>query len=130
MATKMSQAHLVINLETREDLGVDNGPWVGGFQGQEGKSGWDFECIELQVCSFCYAQGRMCTAEGPRSMKLALAGHGFCLLQARPVRRLLMPRLWLPKPVTRPPMCSLSFRVCRRMWSGGRASLGVFEART
>lgn len=73
---------------------------------------------------------RVAILGGVRNMKLALAGHGLHLLQVRPVRRSLMPRLWLPKPWTQPPVCSPSFRTCRRMWSDGRASWGACEART
>lgn len=57
-------------------------------------------------------------------------GCGLHLLQARPVRRSLMPKLWLPKPETQPPMCSPGFRTCARMWNDGRASWGACEART
>lgn len=41
-----------------------------------------------------------------------------------------MPKLWLPKPETQPPMCSPGFRTCVRMWNDGRASWGACEART
>lgn len=67
---------------------------------------------------------------GPRNMKLAPAGHDLRLLQVRPVRRSLMPRLWLPKPRTQPPMCGPSLIACKRMWNDGRASWGACEGRT